>query len=166
MLQAQVPICGWLMAIPWCVTSSGCRDWLLRCSNYFLYGDIGLFRMKKHIHVLGRANPCCWHTLSSVTGDCHVKFMTSLFFAFIWSLGMFCNSLRLRTDGRTDRLMDRCYQICYLCASRSIIIVRWVRWPFPVMLLRVLMKMQISLWHSSSVIDHLYTPRHTVTCRV
>ncbi len=35
-LQAQVPICGWLMAIPWCVTLSGCRGWLLRCSNYFL----------------------------------------------------------------------------------------------------------------------------------
>ncbi len=44
-LQAQVPICGWLMAIPWCVTLSGCPGWLLRCSNYFLYGDIGLFRV-------------------------------------------------------------------------------------------------------------------------
>ncbi len=43
--QAQVPICGWLMAIPWCVTLSGCRGWLLRCSNYFLYGDLGLFRI-------------------------------------------------------------------------------------------------------------------------
>ncbi len=42
-LQAQVPICAWLMAIPWCVTLSGCWGWLLRCSNYFLYGDIGLF---------------------------------------------------------------------------------------------------------------------------
>ncbi len=31
------------MVIPWCVTLSGCRGWLLRCSNYFLYGDIGLF---------------------------------------------------------------------------------------------------------------------------
>ncbi len=37
-------ICGWLMAIPWCFMLSGCRGWLLRCSNYFLYGDIGLFR--------------------------------------------------------------------------------------------------------------------------
>ncbi len=46
-LQAQVPICGWLMVIPWCVTLSGCRGWLLGCSNYFLYGDIGLFRMGK-----------------------------------------------------------------------------------------------------------------------
>ncbi len=43
-VQAQVPICGWLMVIPWCVTLLGCRGWLLRCSNYFLYGDIGLFR--------------------------------------------------------------------------------------------------------------------------
>ncbi len=41
--QAQVPICGWLMAIPWCVTLSGCRGWLLKCSYYFLYGNIGLF---------------------------------------------------------------------------------------------------------------------------
>ncbi len=31
------------MAIPWCVTLSGWRGWLLRCSNYFLCGDIGLF---------------------------------------------------------------------------------------------------------------------------
>ena len=39
------PLCGWPMAIPWwCVTLSGCWGWLLRCSNYFLYGDIGLFR--------------------------------------------------------------------------------------------------------------------------
>ncbi len=37
-------ICGWLMAISWCVTLSACRGWLLRCSDYFLYGDIGLFR--------------------------------------------------------------------------------------------------------------------------
>ena len=43
-LQAQVPIYGWLMAIPWCVTLSGCRGWLLRCSNHFLYGDIGLLQ--------------------------------------------------------------------------------------------------------------------------
>ena len=42
-LQAQVPICGWLMVIPWCVTLSGCQGWLLRSSNYFLYGDLGLF---------------------------------------------------------------------------------------------------------------------------
>ncbi len=40
--------CGWLMAIPWCVTLSGCWAWLLRCSNYFLYGDIGLFRNTNH----------------------------------------------------------------------------------------------------------------------
>ncbi len=38
-LQAQVP-----MAIPRCVTLSGCRGRLLRCSIYFLYGDIDLFR--------------------------------------------------------------------------------------------------------------------------
>ncbi len=31
----------WLMVIPWCVTLSGCRGWLLRCSNHLLYGDIG-----------------------------------------------------------------------------------------------------------------------------
>ncbi len=48
-LQAQVPICGWLMAIRWCVTSSGCRGWLLRCSSYFLYGDIGLFWVQLEI---------------------------------------------------------------------------------------------------------------------
>ena len=30
-------LCGWLMVIHWCVTLSGCRGWLLRCSNYFLY---------------------------------------------------------------------------------------------------------------------------------
>ncbi len=39
-------ICGWLMAIPWCVTLSGCRGRLLRYSNHFLYGDIGLL----HVH--------------------------------------------------------------------------------------------------------------------
>ena len=44
-LQAEVPICDWLMVIPWCVTLSGCRGWLLRCSNYFLYGNIGLFHV-------------------------------------------------------------------------------------------------------------------------
>ncbi len=43
--QAQVPICGWLMVISWCVTLSGCRGWLLIFSNYFLHGDIGLFCM-------------------------------------------------------------------------------------------------------------------------
>ncbi len=42
-VQALIPICGWLMVIPWCVTLSGCRGWLLRYSNQFLYGDIGLF---------------------------------------------------------------------------------------------------------------------------
>ena len=45
--STQVPVCGWLMAIPRYVTLSGCRGWLLRCSNYFLYGDIGLFRRKE-----------------------------------------------------------------------------------------------------------------------
>ncbi len=35
--QGQVPICGWLMAILWCVTLSGYPGWLLRCSNSFLY---------------------------------------------------------------------------------------------------------------------------------
>ncbi len=44
-LQPQVPICGWLMALPWCVTLSGCWCWLLRCSNYFLYGHICLFQL-------------------------------------------------------------------------------------------------------------------------
>ena len=43
-LQEQVPICGRLIAIPWCVTLSGYWGWLLSCSNYFLYGDIDLFR--------------------------------------------------------------------------------------------------------------------------
>ena len=38
-LQAQVPIWGWLMAIPWCVTLSGCQDWLLRCSTLFQNSD-------------------------------------------------------------------------------------------------------------------------------
>ncbi len=42
-LLENVPICGWLMAILWCVTLSRCRGWLLRWSNYFLYGEIGLF---------------------------------------------------------------------------------------------------------------------------
>ncbi len=42
-LQATIPIWGWQMVIPWCVTFSGCRDRLLRYSNNFLYGDIGLF---------------------------------------------------------------------------------------------------------------------------
>ncbi len=51
-LQAQVPICGWLMVVPWCFTLSGCRGWLLRCSNYFLCGDIGLFRMEETGHVM------------------------------------------------------------------------------------------------------------------
>ncbi len=43
--QAQVPIYGWLMVIPWCVTLSGCRGRLLRWSNHFLYEDLGLFRL-------------------------------------------------------------------------------------------------------------------------
>ncbi len=35
-------ICGWLMVIPWSVSYSGCRGWLLRNSDYFLYGYIDL----------------------------------------------------------------------------------------------------------------------------
>ncbi len=33
MIQALIPICGWLMVIPWCVSLSGCRGWLHRYSR-------------------------------------------------------------------------------------------------------------------------------------
>ena len=44
LLHADIPICGWL--IPWCVTLSWYWGRLLRQSNHFLYGDIGLLCVK------------------------------------------------------------------------------------------------------------------------
>ncbi len=45
LLQAQVPIL-WLADGDYLMCYiSGCRGRLLRCSNYFLYDDIGLLRM-------------------------------------------------------------------------------------------------------------------------
>ncbi len=52
-LQAQVPICGWVMVIPWC------WGWLLRCSNYFLYGDITSIRLVS-IRPRERYDPLKW----------------------------------------------------------------------------------------------------------
>ena len=33
-LQALIPMCGWLMVTPWCVSLSGCQGWQLILSNH------------------------------------------------------------------------------------------------------------------------------------
>ncbi len=47
-LPTFIPICGWLIVSPWSVTLLGCRRWLLRYSNHFLYEDIGLLCHTPH----------------------------------------------------------------------------------------------------------------------
>ncbi len=76
-LQAQVPVCVWLVAIPWCVTLSGCRGWLLRCSNYFLCGDIGLFR----VHAL-HAYTRFYHSSQLIAFE---SVLSLIFSPFYWS---------------------------------------------------------------------------------
>ncbi len=79
-LQALIPICGWLMVVPGCVSLSGCQGWLLRYSDHFLYGDIGLLRARK-------TSIFCYFifvVVSSILGDLAGKLLLTLL--MLWCL--------------------------------------------------------------------------------
>ena len=91
-LQAHVPICGWLMVIPCCVTLSWCWGRLLRWSNHFINWDLGLLRSTWPNKLSCSHIPCCRYshdnTCMYLHDNFYWKFFTELaifqFLSIIW----------------------------------------------------------------------------------
>ncbi len=95
-LQALIPICSWLMVIPWCISMSGCRGWLLRYFNHFLYGDIGLLRsyqaLSHSFHTLVNISYPFWTLLI----DCHYMQAAALYWFLIKKIWLYWRILNLQ----------------------------------------------------------------------